>query len=77
MEVYFSVHEVKIKQNIAFTRLNLKGHALAWWVIDVVGRALENEPPIIKWEVFKDMIKVQFYAIEYEEHRHIVWHYFR
>jgi hypothetical protein len=31
----------------------------------------------MEWEVFKDMIKAQFYPIGYEEHQHIVWHYFR
>jgi hypothetical protein len=57
--------------------LKLEGHALAWWESDVVGRTLENEPPVTKWEVFKNMIKAQFYPIRYEEHQHIVWNYFR
>jgi hypothetical protein len=32
---------------------------------------------VIDWEVFKNMIKSQFYPIGYEEHQQIVWHYFR
>jgi hypothetical protein len=77
MEVYFNVHEVTGKQKIAFSQLKLEGHALAWWESDAVGRELGNEPPLIDWEVFKDMIKAQFYPIGYEEHQKIVWHYFR
>jgi hypothetical protein len=57
MQVYFSVHKVTRKQNIAFDQLNIKGHALIWWESYPVSRALGNEPPINNWEVFKDMIK--------------------
>jgi hypothetical protein len=37
--------------------LKLKGHALAWWESDAIGRALEYEPSMISLEVLKDMIK--------------------
>jgi hypothetical protein len=55
------VHKVTGKKNIAFAWLKLEGHALAWWESDAVGRALENDPPITDWEVFKGMIKSQLY----------------
>jgi len=42
---------------IVFTKLKLEGHALAWCESDEAGRSLENEPSMIDWEVFKDMIK--------------------
>jgi len=70
MEVYFNMHEVTWKKKIFFVRLT-------WWESDAVSRALGNEPPMIDWDVFKDMIKSQFYPIGYEEHQQIVWHYFR
>jgi hypothetical protein len=63
------MHEVVKKPKIAFSQWKLEGHVLAWWESDAVGRALENEPPMINWEVFKDMIKSQLYSIGYEEHQ--------
>jgi hypothetical protein len=77
MEVYFNVHKITGKQNISFAQLNIEGRALAWWESDAVIRLLGNEPPMNNWEVFKDMIKSNFYPIGYEEHQQIVWHYFR
>jgi len=56
--------------------LKLEGHALTWWDSDAVSRELGNEPLVIDWEVFKNMIKYQFYPIGYEEHQKIVWCYF-
>jgi hypothetical protein len=47
--------------------LKLEGHALTWWESDAVSKELENEPPMIDWEEFKDMIKSSFYPIGYEE----------
>jgi hypothetical protein len=76
MELYFNVHEVTGKQNIFFLELKLEGHALTWWESDAVSRAIGNDPPVINWEVFKNMIKSQFYPIGYEEHQQIVWNYF-
>lgn len=49
MEVYFNIHEVAGKQRIAFEKLKLEGHALAWWESDAACRALENEPPVTDW----------------------------
>ena len=69
MEVYFNVHEVTRKQKIYFARLKLEGHALAWWENDAVSRALKYESLVTGWEVFKDMIKAQFYPIGYEQHQ--------
>ena len=66
------MHEVVKKQKIAFSQWKLEGHALAWWESDAMGRALENEPLVTNWEVFKDMIKAQFHPIEYEENQQIV-----
>jgi hypothetical protein len=57
MEVYFSVHEVTRKKKISFFWLKLEGHALAWLESDAARQSTENEPPMIDWEVFKDMIK--------------------
>jgi hypothetical protein len=71
MDVYFNVHEVDKKQKIVFAWLNLEGHALTWWESDAI-RSLVNEPPMIEWQVFNDMIKSHFYPIEYEEHQQIV-----
>lgn len=42
---------------VAFARLKLEGHALAWWESDAAGRDLEYQPPMVDWEIFKDMIK--------------------
>jgi hypothetical protein len=77
MELYFSVHEVTGKKNIYFARLKLEDHALTCWESYAVSRALGNEPQVTNLEVFKNMIKYQFYPIGYEEHQQIVWHYFR
>jgi hypothetical protein len=75
IEVYFNVHKITRKQNIYFVQLKLEGHALTWWESDAVRKALGNEPPLIDWELFKDMMKSQFYPIGYEEQQQIVWHY--
>jgi hypothetical protein len=32
---------------------------------------------VTDWEVFKNIIKYNFYPIGYEEHQQIVWNYFR
>jgi hypothetical protein len=77
MEVCFNVHEVNGRQNIDFARLKLECHALIWWESDAVSRELGNKSPVIDLEVFKDIIKSQFYPIGYEEHQQIVWNYFR
>jgi hypothetical protein len=69
MEAYFNMHEVTRKQKIDFSLLKLEGHALALWESTAVARELEYEPPVIDWEVFKDMIKTQFCPIGYEEHQ--------
>ena len=37
---------------------------------------LEGNPPITKWEVFKNLIKSHFYPTRYEENQLIHWHYF-
>jgi hypothetical protein len=58
MELYFNVHEVIVKQKIAFTWLKLEGHALTWWKSDVVRREIGNEPPVTNWEVFKNSDKI-------------------
>jgi hypothetical protein len=68
------VYEVTVKKKIIFARLKLKGHALTWWESDVVIIALGNETTMIDWEVFKNMIKSQFYLIGYDEHQQIVCH---
>jgi len=75
MEVYFSVHDLIKKQNIAFAWLKLEDHALGSWESDPTRRELQNDPPVIDWEVFKDMIEAHFYPIE--EHQQIVWNYFK
>jgi len=77
MKVHFSMHEVTGKQNIDFARLKLEFHDLTWWESDGVSRELGNKTPVIDLEVFKDIIKSQFYPIGYEEHQQIVWNYFR
>jgi hypothetical protein len=77
LEVYFSVHEVSGAQRISFAHLKLEGHALTWWESDAIARRLGNEPPMIDWEVFKDMIKSHFYPIGYEEEQKISWLYLR
>jgi hypothetical protein len=77
MELYFNMHEVTGKQKIYFARLKLEGHALTWWESGIVSRSLGNKPPVTVWEVFKDMIKSQFYPIGYGEHQKIVWCYFK
>jgi hypothetical protein len=77
MEVYFNVHKITGKKNIYFAQLNIESCSLAWWESDAVRIFLGNEPPMNNWEVFKDMIKSNFYPIGYEEHQKIVSHYLK
>jgi hypothetical protein len=65
--VYFSVYKINGKRIIAFACLKIEGHTLAWWESDVNGRSLGNEPLVIDWGVFKNIIKAQFYLIVGEE----------
>jgi hypothetical protein len=60
MEMYFNMHEVTGKQKIVFFRLKLEGNALIWLESDEVSIELGNQPPMIDWEVFNNMIKSQF-----------------
>jgi hypothetical protein len=66
LEIYFGVHEVSKAHIISFVCLKLEGHALMWWESDAIAGRLWNEPLVIEWEMFKEMIKLRFYPIGYK-----------
>jgi len=74
LKVYFSEHNIGEEWKIASAKLKLEGHAHTWWNSCIKTLRLENDPPLTKWEVFKDLIKSQFYSIGYEEAQRIQWH---
>jgi hypothetical protein len=74
---YFSVHNIAEEKNISFTWMKLEGHVQTWWESDAKTLRLEGDSLVTKWEVFKTLIKSQFYPIEYEKEQWICWHCFQ
>ena len=46
-----------------------------WWEGQFKVHMLEGDPWVTMWEVFKTLIKYQFYTIEYEDNHWICIHY--
>ena len=55
MEVYFNVHRVSEEHKITFSPLKLEGHAQILVEIYIETLRLEGDPPITKWEFFKNL----------------------
>jgi hypothetical protein len=77
LEVYFSIHHIDEGQQISFSRLKLEGYALTWWESHTKILRLEGDLPITRWEELKNLMKSQFYLIEYVQDQWIQSHYFR
>jgi hypothetical protein len=63
----FNVHPIDEGENITFSRLKLESHALSWWEIHIETLRLEGDPIVTRWDIFKTLIKSQFYPIGYVE----------
>lgn len=64
LEVYFQIHGiVNDVDKISFARLNMSGHALVWWQSYVDTYKDEHLSEISSWNVFKELLRDQFYPL--------------
>ena len=68
MEVYFQIHGVANDiDKISFARLKMSGHALVWWESYVETYRDEQFSKISFWNVFKNLLRDQFYPLGYHD----------
>jgi len=66
------VHNVKVEQKNSFCQTHARRSFTDWWESYNEALGLGGDPPpVTKKEVFKDLLKSQFYPIKYEEDQRI------
>ncbi|XP_031500273.1 uncharacterized protein LOC116264278 [Nymphaea colorata] len=73
METYFILYEFPGTERVAFARLKLTNHALAWWN----GILASQEGHGITWEEFKRLLRLEFYPMGYLQDRWTRWYMLR
>ena len=66
MEIYLQIHSVvNDADKISFARLKMSGHALVWWESYVENFRDEHLSELSSSNIFKDLLKDQFYLLGY------------
>lgn len=74
MEAYFLVQRIKNdEERIEITTLKLEAHALIWQEAYLDSITSFDEPLVIRWGTFKELLQDQFYPLGHHQKQTMEW----
>jgi hypothetical protein len=70
LETYFTLYGFSSGEKVAFARLKLTSHVLAWWNAFLK----TNDDREISWKEFTQLLRQEFYPMGYSQDRWLRWH---
>ncbi|XP_038973019.1 uncharacterized protein LOC120105044 [Phoenix dactylifera] len=70
LETYFTLYGFSSHEKVAFARLKLSSHALAWWN----SYLKDNSDKEVTWGEFSRLLRQEFYPMGYSQDRWFRWH---